>query len=374
MRNQVLFGDSLEILKTLPDELVQCCVTSPPYWGGLRDYDSRKWFDETLPCDHDQLIEHGPHHPGQVEETKWKSAKASGAGQNAVTYSCSKCGAWYGQLGQEPKPEQYVRHLVEIFEEVRRVLRDDGCLWVNIGDGYFGQAHEGRKNKDLVGMPWMVAFALQAAGWWLRSEVIWHKTNAKPESVEDRPVRSHEHIFLFVKSERYFYDSEAVLEFSADARQLDQGYRSRRDVWSIPYEPFEGAHFAVFPTEIPRVCILASTSPNGACRDCGKPWRWVEELYLPDCRCGAPTEPCIVLDPFMGSGTTAAVARKLKRDYLGIELNPGYGDLIEQRIMELNGVPAEYFAKKGVGKKGKKERVGDEGLFDWFLSSDPNLG
>lgn len=367
MRNQVLYGDALEILKTMPDGIIQACITSPPYWGGLRDYDSRKWFDGDPACDHDQLIEHGPHHPGQVEETKWQRAEAAGKGQNATTHSCSKCGAWYGQLGQEPQPEQYVRHLVAILEEVRRVLRPDGCLWLNIGDGYFGQAHEGHKNKDLVGMPWRVAFALQAAGWWLRSEIIWHKTNAKPESVEDRPVRAHEHIFLLTRSEHYFYSSEEVLEYSADVRQLDQGYRNRRDVWSIPYEPFEGAHFATFPTELPRICILASTSPQGACQACGKPWRWVEEIYLPDCRCGAPTERCVVLDPFMGSGTTAAVAKKLGRDYVGIELNPGYEPLIQQRIAELNGEPTEYFAKRGVGRKARKEKAGDENLFKEFF-------
>lgn len=319
MRNTVIFSDALSALKKLPEGSVQVCVTSPPYFA-MRDYDDhRQWFDEEndqtwslkgyAQCDHNKDIEHGPHHPGQVEETKWKGAEAAGKGQTAITYSCSKCDAWYGQLGQEPKLEDYVRHMVEIFRQVRRILTKDGSLWLNLGDTF--------KDKRLLGVPYKVAFGLQDDGWYLRSTVIWNKTNAKPESVKDRPVRSHEPIFLLTKSPEYFYDHEAVREETADGSDV----RSLRDVWSIPYEPLarvkykREANFAVFPTEIPRRCILASSRPGD-----------------------------LVLDPFAGSGTTLGVAKRLRRDYLGIEANASYGELIERRIDDLGGsVPLEAF-------------------------------
>jgi len=313
---RILTGDALEQLGTLPAESVQCCVTSPPYWG-LRDYG--------------------------VE----------------------------GQLGMEKTPEEYVARMVEVFREVRRVLRDDGTLWLNLGDRYMARqfgwgtkndrswaayhreagderksaprtGHEaegsgemcrrtGLKPKDLVGIPWRVAFALQADGWWLRSDIIWSKPNPMPESVTDRPTKAHEYLFLLTKSKRYFYDADAIVEDATNAggRAGYAGYsaravamgrepsgnekpgvvalngdtRNRRTVWTIPTQPFPGAHFAVMPPAIVEPCILAG-APFGA----------------------------TVLDPFTGAGTVGVVALRLGRSFVGIELNPEYVDLASRRI------------------------------------------
>ena len=305
--NEILVGDALAVLKGLPDESAQCCVTSPPYWG-LRDY-----------------------------------------GVN-------------GQIGLEKTPEEYVTRMVTLFGEVRRVLRVDGTLWLNLGDSYArspekgekfrGKSKEylshnhdrmtgpdvpnGLKSKDLIGIPWRVAFALQADGWYLRSDIIWSKPNPMPESVTDRPTKAHEYLFLMSKSERYYYDGDAIREpykpesmgryaYSLDgtaptARQPDNGDvdrrkreartrdpnpkgRNRRTVWDIPTSPFPEAHFAVFPEKLIEPCILAGCPEGG-----------------------------VVLDPFMGSGTTALVALKAKRQFLGIELNPEYAQMAEARI------------------------------------------
>ena len=315
-RAALYVGDCLAVLARFPDRVVQCCVTSPPYWG-LRDYG--------------------------VE----------------------------GQLGLEPTPEEYVSALVAVFREVRRVLRDDGTLWLNLGDSYAGswgaqsrgddypgslqggsmlsarqiQAHPkrtgtgslkrtpGLKNKDLVDIPWRVAFALQADGWWLRSDVIWRKPNPMPESVTDRPTKAHEYVFLLAKSETYFYDADAVrephtmkpqrrLKQRASARdaamRADKKYyyalrdtpgvegnprgRNRRYVWSIATRPFKGAHFATFPPALVEPCILAGSRPGD-----------------------------VVLDPFNGAGTTGLVAVQHGRRYVGVELNEAYARLTLDR-------------------------------------------
>lgn len=271
IENTVLVGNVLDQLKGIPDEAVQTCVTSPPYWG-LRDYD----------------------HPDQV--------------------------------GLEETPEEYVEKLVEIFREVRRTLTPDGTLWLNIGDSYtpdHAQARNtpdknwgkhnpirgsrvrdsrgptgDRKPKDLTGIPWMCALALRGDGWYLRSEIIWDKPNVMPEAVFDRPSKAHEHIFLLSKSPQYWYDADAVKE-----RGVTTETRNCRTVWSIPTKPYPGAHFAVFPEELPRRCLRATSKPGD-----------------------------IVLDPFAGSGTTLAVAVELGRKYVGIELNPKYQPLIEERL------------------------------------------
>lgn len=253
-------GNALEILEKLPDDFFQCCVTSPPYWG-LRDY-----------------------------------------GIN-------------GQIGLEEEPSDYVSKLVEVFEEVKRVLREDGLLWLNIGDSYTSgnrayrapdkknparamsfraKTPSGLKSKDLIGIPWRVAFALQKSGWYLRSDIIWEKPNCMPESVKDRPTQSHEYLFLFSKSLRYYYNGDSIKE---------KGRRNRRTVWSIPTEPFLEAHFATFPEKLVEPCILASTHE--------KDW---------------------VLDPFFGSGTVGVVAEQQHRHYVGIELNPEYIKISEDRI------------------------------------------
>ena len=295
-------GDALSVLKTMPDQSINTCVTSPPYWG-LRDYG--------------------------VD----------------------------GQLGLEPTPAEYVANLVEVFREVRRVLRDDGTLWLNLGDSYSGSCQTGGVNsisgkgksqphvkhkrntnlkpKDLVGIPWMVAFALRADGWYLRQDIIWHKPNAMPESVKDRPTRAHEYIFLLSKSPRYYYDADAIREphtlndrvkgrkpnfaprkwlpeggkISNNNRSGGDGVgfnpkgRNKRSVWTIPTRPFKGAHFAVFPPDLIEPCILAGCPAGG-----------------------------VVLDPFMGSGTTGMVAAMYQRNFIGFELNPEYCKMAEKRI------------------------------------------
>ena len=260
------------------------------------------------------------------------------------------------QLGLEPTPEEYVAGMVAVFREVRRVLRDDGVLWLNLGDSYasdtkgsggkdpakrtitggqttiergqhFGtiKLEHGLKPKDLVGIPWRVAFALRADGWWLRQDIIWAKPNPMPESVTDRCTKAHEYIFMLTKSARYYYDAEAVAEPLAcdphslgnikvdasrnDADQMDKvwglsGTRNRRSVWTITTKPYAEAHFATFPPEIPETCIKASTKRGD-----------------------------VVLDPFSGSGTTGEVALRLGRRFIGFELNPKYaGELAQPRL------------------------------------------
>ena len=300
-------GDVLARLAELPDESVNCVVTSPPYWG-LRDY--------------------------------------------GVT----------GQIGLEPTPDAYVARMVAVFAAVRRVLRSDGVAWVNLGDSYAanrtyqvpstkgGPKHspaqgfegsamsvpEGLKPKDLVGIPWRVAFALQADGWWLRSDVIWAKPNPMPESVTDRPTRAHEYLFLLTKSARYWYDADAIKEPNSDGaverfgknptltpntkyagldgqsaaaaaaympEWLPNG-RNKRTVWTIATEPYPDAHFATFPTALVEPCVLAGCPVGG-----------------------------VVLDPFAGSGTTLLVALRHGRRALGIELNPTYVEMAERRIV-----------------------------------------
>ena len=269
LRTDILVGDSRKLLKEIADQTFQMCVTSPPYWG-LRDYG----ID--------------------------------------------------GQIGAESAVDSYCADLVEVFREVRRTLRDDGTLWLNIGDSYTSGGRtwrdvddknaargmdyraptpEGLKPKDLIGVPWKLAFALQADGWYLRTDIIWHKPNGQPESVKDRPTRAHEYVFLLSKSERYLYDWEALKEPTTNGG----GARSRRSVWSINTEPYRGAHFAVFPPELVRLCVL-----------------------------GGSKRGSLVLDPFLGSGTTGMVALQEGRGFVGIELKPEYAELARERILNVN--------------------------------------
>jgi len=286
-------GDALEVLKALPAGIVQTCVTSPPYYG-LRDYNVS------------------------------------------------------GQIGLEPTPAEYVARLVAVFGEVRRVLRDDGTLWLNLGDSYAstgGANLNGNKGnpyskdvrsasfpdvkpKDLLGIPWMVAFALRADGWYLRQDIVWSKPNPMPESVRDRCTKAHEYLFLLSKKPSYYFDAEAIAEASAQPERagtventfhspnragagrndvgrqvLRTGTRNRRSVWTVTPTPFPGAHFAVMPPELVRPCVLAGCPAGG-----------------------------VVLDPFAGSGTTLAVAVEERRRAVGIELNPEYHALIRKRL------------------------------------------
>ena len=230
-----------------------------------------------------------------------------------------------GQIGAEDKIDDYITALVEVFREMRRTLADDGVFWLNIGDSYTsggrkwrdadkklparGMSYrpntpEGMKPKDLIGVPWMLAFALRADGWYLRTDVVWNKPNANPESVRDRPTRSHEFIFMLTKSKRYYYDVQATLEPSDDGKRL----RRKRSVWNINTEPFPEAHFATFPTRLVEPCLLASTRQGDT-----------------------------VLDPFFGSGTVGEVALKLGRGFLGIELNKDYAEIARTRLLERCG-------------------------------------
>lgn len=337
-------GDALKTLQQLPGESIHCCVTSPPYWG-LRDYG--------VP----------------------------------------------GQIGLEQTVEDHIAALVQIFREVRRVLRKDGTLWVNYGDTYL--CNQGRrrpeedhrvavqrpvwaKPKDLLGLPWRLAFALQADGWYLRSDVIWHKPNCMPESVTDRPVRAHEYLFLLARSDRYYYDQEAVREPTAAACGLGHvqsqkalswarivheperprqqyaqhritkrhsvrpsvdthgggqgnGYisynsskRNKRDVWSVPTQGFPFAHFATFPPELIRPCIRAGAPKAGT-----------------------------VLDPFLGSGTTSVVAIEEERRFVGVELNPDYVALAQRRIQDAEAVarrPRQVNLSDVTGGKSRRDR------------------
>ncbi len=417
---RIIVGDCREVLRTLPECSVHCCVTSPPYWG-LRDYG--------------------------VD----------------------------GQLGSESTPDEFLSTMVDVFREVRRVLRDDGTLWLNMGDGYAGTSPSGTqgqpgdradrtftaermrakggcglKPKDLIGMPWRLALALQADGWWLRSDIIWHKPNPMPESCTDRPTKAHEYVFLLPKRANYYYDAEAIREKQGTPTRrqktfrggcytentaFDNSYdytghepysdgqtslhgrnkrsvwaitegeieqfrqwrseqiRQKPDVWTISTQSFSEAHFATYPEKLVAPCIMAGTSDKGCCPECGAPWKRVTEksrvptrpgknskVYVdpdgspyeqhsgdvvgnrdpqrhttetrttgwePGCECIEPDEhntpeyrldlplapePCLVLDPFAGSGTTGVVARKHGRNFIGIELNEEYAEMARRRI------------------------------------------
>ncbi|MCL5780076.1 MAG: site-specific DNA-methyltransferase [Firmicutes bacterium] len=273
----IIHGNALEVLKLIPDNTIQCVVTSPPYWG-LRDYG--------IP----------------------------------------------NQIGAENNLADYINNLVSIFREVRRVLKKDGTLWLNIGDSYTSgnrkyrapdkktdtktnvramnyrpDTPEGLKPKDLIGVPWKVAFALQADGWFLRSDIVWNKPNCMPESVKDRPTKSHEYIFLLSKSKHYYYDYQSIKEPSETGE-----LRNKRTVWNVNTQGFKDAHFATFPPELIVPCIKAGSKIND-----------------------------FVLDPFFGSGTVGVVCNELNRRFIGIEINPDYVDMASQRIINTKYVQEE---------------------------------
>jgi DNA modification methylase len=320
---RVLRGDAIDVLSSLPDGLAQTCITSPPYWG-LRDYGvaPRIWGGEQS-CRHRWGTgERGrrkdllPFEQSRSQGRLGRDERQGAAGLQGGCF-CRRCGAWKGCLGLEPDPDLYVEHLVAVLREVRRVLRPDGTLWLVLGDSFAAnrsyqvrdrkrgepggplpaRVPETLKPKDLVGIPWRVAFALQADGWWLRSDIVWAKPNAMPESVTDRPTRAHEFVFLLAPSRRYFYDAEAVRE-GDQGRRSGNGFkrperltyggaeaargqdfewvggagRNRRSVWTVPTQCFKEAHFATFPEALVEPCLLAGSSPV-ACRACGAPWR-----------------------------------------------------------------------------------------------------
>jgi DNA modification methylase len=276
--NSIYQGDALEMLKTFPDEVVDCCVTSPPDYG-LRDYGISS------------------------------------------------------QIGLEETPELYIEHLTAIFMEVYRVLKPSGTLWLNIGDSDNGSGKNSGntckmewkqrtnaashavkptkvkelKSKDLIGIPWMLAFELRRFGWYLRQDIIWYKSNPMPESVKDRCTRAHEYIFLLTKSKKYYFN--LIQEPAAHDRRKDCNMHNRHDVWNVFVKPYYKGHFATFPPKLIVPCIKAGCPENG-----------------------------IVLDPFMGAGTTAMVARKLNRNFIGIELNPDYIKIAEQQLHRELGI------------------------------------
>jgi DNA modification methylase len=505
--NTIQQGDCLGVMRCWPDNSVHCVVTSPPYWG-LRDYgiEPSVWGGDAA-CEH-EWGEQGKSNsrnrnkaPGGIHEDR-KDGSMPVQLHPSTGCFCMKCGAWRGCYGLEPTPELFVEHTVTIFREVRRVLRDDGTLWLNLGDSYTsgGRAtygtftpdskqasHAAIKNsprmsqptglkpKDMVGIPWRVAFALQADGWYLRQDIIWHKPNPMPDSVTDRCTKAHEYLFLMSKSPRYFYDAWAIKEPMAEASAERYGYafggtksqalveankhgvgqrtrpvgarepgagRNKRSVWTIATAPFKEKHFATFPPELVRPCIRAGTSAKGCCPECGAPWKRVVEKrdtgrvqkmadgwdtgpgghgtvhrdgrekgnagvpvtesktigWRPTCKCYEPqwsercdvlvevlkekarcrntrkrerqdkagswrgrasryaerwlmprehaafyAEPCLVFDPFGGSGTTGMVAAQEHRGYVMIERNPKYVEMARTTRLAAveTGVPAE---------------------------------
>lgn len=348
---EVIVGDNRQMLKTLPDCSVQTVVTSPPYFG-LRDYGTGQWIGGDESCSHRRESKRS-----DKTTTGHKNFDDMlGVGDAIYKDQCPRCGAKREdlQIGLEQTPQAFVEELCKVFDEIWRVLKDDGTVWVNLGDSYAqsGQggggsyaderpgwtklprkAPEGLKPKDLIGIPWRFAFAMQERGWYLRSDIIWHKPNPMPESVTDRPTKSHEYIFLLTKSPKYFYDHEAIKEdavtepaernresydvgfpggarFSAGTRVYGaDGKRNKRDVWSVNVKPYKEAHFATYPPELIEPCILAGSK-----------------------------EGDIVLDPFSGSGTTGEVALQNGRHYIGLELNPEYAKLSEKRLSDAVGM------------------------------------
>lgn len=300
---EIIEGDSLESLKSIPDGSINCCITSPPYYG-LRDYGTGKWIGGDPKCPHKRLNKISKKNiTGQKREEV-------GAGVCDAIYKkvCPLCGAVRedSQIGLEETPEEYVEKLVNVFREVRRALKDDGTFWVNIGDSYNMTTTTNYKSKDLIGIPWMLAFALRNDGWYLRQDIIWNKTNPMPEAVEDRCTKAHEYIFLLTKKPKYYFDYEAIEEQVIDNEMYSS--RHKRDVWTISTKPYRDAHFATFPEDL------------------------IEPMILAGCPVGGT-----ILDPFSGSGTAGVVALRHKRKYIGIELNHKYVQMSIKRIEESLG-------------------------------------
>ena len=468
--DKILLSDAREGLRALPDGSIHMVVTSPPYYR-MRTYKSTivpVWGGD-VNCVHDWSVEGFQRLRSSIGKRTTDENSEDGFGIPTGSFCC-KCGAWRGQLGHEPTVEMYIQHLLEIFSEVRRVLRPDGVMFLNIGDSMFGSGSEGArygnpnflkafnrggealKNRDMCGVPWRLAFALQGFAvvprkridemlavlrsvlgmteigqvhasiepllsilhmWellaildamWLRQDIIWHKTNTKPESGESRCTQSHEYVFLLTKAENYYFDYYAIREPATSYKELDdynewepkrglvkgeaqingreqfhsgnirtRPYRRKRSVWSLNTCGFEGVHFATFPPELAKIAILAGTSEK-VCSECGVPYKRIvdkeykggidEEIirqmaeqgvprstanlysthtrqrpvieatlgWEPGCKCNAPATKSLVLDPFMGAGTTAVVSRKLGRYFLGFDTSQDYVNISYNRV------------------------------------------
>lgn len=424
-------GHVIDVLKRWPDACVQTVVTSPPYYQ-LRDYGLAPvvWGGHA-DCPHewsDRIVKKGgAQTQGATSQRKGRSnVESQKTKATSLGRFCSLCNAWEGQLGLEPRPHLYAQNLVRVFREIRRVLRDDGTIWLNLGDSYCNNPikEEQLKPKDLIGIPWLVARALRSDGWWLRSDIIWAKDACNPESVEDRPVRSHEFIFLLTKSSRYTYDVDSCREphrmkpqrrpngKAADmvprpgqplqrwstAARTEPGQdghpngKNLRTVWTINPQPFNGKrlvadlidddgvprernsacplhgdnptewyppdsifydgkdepvcictevdvdHHATMPPSLAKRCIALGAPAGGCCSFCGKPFVRQSESWVKDCACSGflpgmdDSSPCIVLDPFSGSGSVAISCLELGRRFLGIEMNADFASLSRTRI------------------------------------------
>ena len=377
----VVHSEAMDLARQIPDRSLSCIITSPPYWG-LRDYGTATWEGGDPDCVHQV--------GGQVQDSKALGAITTGQRPGVDASTCRRCGAVRHdvQIGLERTPEEYVARLAALFAELRRALRDDGTLWLNVGDSYAStppgckgvslssglhgaagvseayRAHleqsvgtkrntiaAGLKPKDLVGIPWMLAFALRADGWYLRSDIIWHKPACMPESVRDRPTCAHEHLFLLAKSERYWYDADAIKEPFADERNGCPGVpspksgsipgqsphtlsskvwnaggeatgRNRRNVWSISPEPLDEQHYAAWPTALVTPCILAGCPADG-----------------------------IVYDPFTGgSGRLPGECIRLGRRFIGSEASAKYATMTRERVVY------------GHGKTGGEARIEPKGV------------
>ena len=323
MQFKLLVGDVLDRIKDIPDKSINCCITSPPYFN-LRDYGTITWLGGLKDCDHSSAIYSRPNLRPRLQTNN------AGSLFYKTLDFCPTCGAVKldKQIGQEKTPAEYVNKLLKVFLEIKRVLCDDGIFWLNIGDSYSKKRYDDCKPKDLIGIPWLLAFALRKNGFYLRQDIIWSKTNVMPESVKDRCTRSHEHIFMLTKSRKYYFNHKAMQEpaVCSNDRRSGKGRieyngirkgtnvqnsfvsigktRNKRDVWLCSTNNnVKKAHFAVYPKKLIEPCILAGCPENG----------WV-------------------LDPFNGSGTSGIVAVNNDRNYIGIELNPKFIDITKSRI------------------------------------------
>lgn len=374
---EVLVGNALHTLKNLPDASVQTVVTSPPYWG-LRDYGTATWVGGDENCQHIKDASKTKKFGNEEFNANRPSREATKVAGYYFDNQCENCGAVKedNQLGLEASPSEFIENLCKVFDEIWRVLKDDGTVWVNLGDSYAGSGKgpagnilkdtdagearhlekkhsaivpDGLKPKDLVGIPWRFAFAMQDRGWYLRQDIIWHKPNPMPESVTDRCTKSHEYIFLLTKNAKYYYDNKAILEPVSEVslKRAEYGWdsdrpstknasmggtgihtdkmgtrfvnpegRNKRSVWTVTTKGYKEAHFAVYPPELIEPCILAGSKEGDT-----------------------------VLDPFSGSGTTGEVALKHNRNYIGLELNPEYAEISRKRLLETIGMFGEIVVK-----------------------------